>query len=304
MATDALTRQRDLRRGIRLEYLTVGWNLLEGLIATRLEQFEQQRIVFEREGLAAAADTMRSVIAKGTASSIRQVIDGGIASEYELLRAKEARAASNEREIANAGLAGGVLALMVLGLGGGLLLYAFRDLRDSEQALRENEAFLASIFAENPDALLVVDRSGQIVRTNPQADQALANHARQLVRAMFDPGYRTVKEEVEQSIRALLPGGRACIGEVAHALGTNVRTLQRRLERENVAFSELLDQARMQQVRQHLASRHLRLTDIAQLLGYSSLASFSTWYRSRFNETPTRGRQQLQRQVPAREQRR
>lgn len=33
MATDTITRQRDLRRGIRLEYLTVGWNLLEGLIA-------------------------------------------------------------------------------------------------------------------------------------------------------------------------------------------------------------------------------------------------------------------------------
>ncbi|HSE50018.1 MAG TPA: cation transporter [Terriglobales bacterium] len=33
MATDTITRQRDLRRGIRLEYLTVGWNLLEGLVA-------------------------------------------------------------------------------------------------------------------------------------------------------------------------------------------------------------------------------------------------------------------------------
>lgn len=134
-------------------------------------------------------------------------------------------------------------------------------------------------------------------RRKPQADEALASHARQLVRATFDPGYRTVKEEVEQSIRAFLPGGRACIGEVAHALGTNVRTLQRRLEREGVAFSELLDQARMQQVRQHLASRHLRLTDVAQLLGYSSLASFSTWYRSRFNETPSSGREYMQRLI-------
>ena len=42
------------------------------------------------------------------------------------------------------------------------------------------------------------------------------------------PGVRSVAEEVEQSIRILMPMGRASIGEVAHALGTNVRTLQRR----------------------------------------------------------------------------
>jgi hypothetical protein len=33
MAMDTIERERDLRRGIRLEYLTVGWNILEGAIA-------------------------------------------------------------------------------------------------------------------------------------------------------------------------------------------------------------------------------------------------------------------------------
>ena len=87
-----------------------------------------------------------------------------------------------------------------------------------------------------------------------------------------------------------MPAGRASIGEVAHALGTNVRTLQRRLEREGIAFSELLDRVRVQQVSQHFASQHLRLTDVAHLLGYSTLASFSNWYRSRFHKTPSAGR--------------
>lgn len=112
---------------------------------------------------------------------------------------------------------------------------------------------------------------------------------------MISPADRTVAEEVEQSIRILLPSGRASIAEVAHALGTNVRTLQRRLEREEVAFSDLLDRVRVQQVRQHFASRHLRLTDVAHLLGYSSLASFSNWYRSRFNRTATEARRAAQR---------
>ena len=136
---------------------------------------------------------------------------------------------------------------------------------------------------------IVIERS-DLSRKNPLSDVALASHARELVARMISPTSRTVAEEVEQSIRILMPAGRASIGEVAHALGTNVRTLQRRLERENIAFSELLDRVRVQQVSQHFASRHLRLTDIAHLLGYSTLASFSNWYRSRFNQTPTAGR--------------
>ena len=57
---------------------------------------------------------------------------------------------------------------------------------------------------------------------------------------------------------------------------------------------ESLDRVRVQQVEQHFANRRLRLTDIAHLLGYSTLASFSSWYRQRFGETPTKGRNRAQ----------
>ena len=127
------------------------------------------------------------------------------------------------------------------------------------------------------------------------SDLALASHARELIAGMMAPGDRSVAEEVEQSIRVLLPMGRASIGEAAHSLGTNVRTLQRRLAGEGVMFSDLLDRVRVEQVSHHFASRHLRLTDIAHLLGYSSLASFSTWYRNRFNRTPSAGRKSIPR---------
>ncbi len=33
MVVDIIQRERDLRRGIRLEYVTVGWNILERAIA-------------------------------------------------------------------------------------------------------------------------------------------------------------------------------------------------------------------------------------------------------------------------------
>jgi AraC-like DNA-binding protein len=136
----------------------------------------------------------------------------------------------------------------------------------------------------------MVVSSNDMSRPNLRSDAALAKHARELVRAMVDPGERTIGEEVEQSIRLLMPAGRAKVGAVADALGTNIRTLQRRLDQEGTSFSELVDRVRVQQVSQHFANRRLRLTDVAHLLGYSTLASFSAWYHGRFAETPTRAR--------------
>ena len=109
----------------------------------------------------------------------------------------------------------------------------------------------------------IVVEASDMARGNPRTDPALARHARELVGAMIDPGLRTTAEEVEQSIRLLMPAGRASIGGVADALGTNIRTLQRRIEREETSFSDLLDRVRVQQVSQHFANRRLRLTDIA-----------------------------------------
>ena len=140
----------------------------------------------------------------------------------------------------------------------------------------------------------VVVASADMARPNPRSDLSLATHARQLVRAIISPDERTMSEEVEQSIRLLMPAGRANVGGAADALGTNIRTLQRRLDVEGTSFSELLDRVRVQQVSQHFANRRLRLTDVAQLLGYSTLASFSAWYRSRFGETPTSARRRMQ----------
>ena len=158
----------------------------------------------------------------------------------------------------------------------------------SERAIYERLFDCPLQFESDFDGIVI--EKADLSRKNPLSDMALAAHARELVCGMLAPTSRTISEEVEQSIRILLPMGRASIGEVAHSLGTNVRTLQRRLEREQCAFSDLLDNVRVQQVGHHFASRHLRLTDVAHLLGYSSLASFSTWYRSRFNQTPSAGR--------------
>ena len=169
--------------------------------------------------------------------------------------------------------------------------FSYERPRPPDRAIYDRLFDCSMQFGSDFDGI-VIDRA-DVDRPLPHADDALAAHARELISAVIDPGHRSVTEEVEQSIRLLMPSGRATIGEVAHALGSNVRTLQRRLEQEGASFSDLLDRMRMQQVAQHFGNRQLRLTDVAHLLGYAELASFSAWYRSRFNKTPSEGRRSL-----------
>lgn len=129
---------------------------------------------------------------------------------------------------------------------------------------------------------------------NPRADAALASHARNLVDTMLGPAQRSLAEEVEESIMLRLPTGRASIGSTAEVLGMNVRTLQRRLRLERTGFTELLERVRDQQAARYLGNPRLRLTDVADLLGYASLAAFSRWYAERFSESPSAARKRLQ----------
>ena len=93
-----------------------------------------------------------------------------------------------------------------------------------------------------------------------------------------------------------MPAGRASIASVADSLGMTVRTLQRRLEEEGAQFTELLDKVRVREVDRYMAQRRLRLTDIADLLGYASLSAFSNWYRGRFGESPRDARRHARQQ--------
>jgi AraC-like DNA-binding protein len=145
-------------------------------------------------------------------------------------------------------------------------------------------------FGSEFDGILI--RSADLDRPNPRSEPALAQHARKLVEAMFDPGERSMIEEVEEAILLLMPAGRASIGAVADSLGLNARTLQRRLAAEDARFGDMLDRIRVREVSRLFANRRLRLTDVAHLLGYASPGAFSRWYGERFNATPSEGRRQ------------
>lgn len=138
----------------------------------------------------------------------------------------------------------------------------------------------------------IVIAIGDLDRVNARADPALAAHARTLLESVMDTAARTVVQEVEAAILMLLPLGRASVRAVADAMGVNPRTLQRQLDIEQRSFSDLLNGVRRQQLTRHFANPRLRLTDIANLLGYASLGAFTRWHTDQFGETPSRRRKQ------------
>lgn len=126
----------------------------------------------------------------------------------------------------------------------------------------------------------------ELDRRNPKADTQLASHARQLLGSVSGSGKRSVSQDVEHLIKLLLPSGRATIQTCAASMGTTVRTLQRQLDAEEESFSDLLNRARKQLAVDHLSNPHMRITDVAIMLGYSSLSAFTRWHSMAFGKSP------------------
>lgn len=156
------------------------------------------------------------------------------------------------------------------------------------------------LFRRRPDfncefnGLVVVsaDLDRPRVRSVGDADEQLGRHARQLLEAAMRPGQTTTAEDVDRTIRLLLPAGRASIQGCAAAMGLTIRTLQRMLDADGESFSALLNRARMQLATQYLANPRLRVTDIADTLGYSSIGAFTRWHTKMFGRPPRRERRQ------------
>ncbi len=132
----------------------------------------------------------------------------------------------------------------------------------------------------------IVLRQTDLDRPNQRANDQLAHHARRLLETVMSPAERTTVEDVDQLIRLLMPAGRASIQNCAASMGTTVRTLQRLLDAEGTSFTTLLNAARMQLATQYLANPRMRITDIAGMLGYSSIGAFSRWHSQTFGAPP------------------
>jgi AraC-like DNA-binding protein len=141
----------------------------------------------------------------------------------------------------------------------------------------------------------IVCTRADLDRSNPKADPGIARLARRLLESDTAAHPSDMTTHVRHLIVRLLGAGSCSIGSVAEHLGVDRRTVHRRLCKEGHTFTEV-----MRGVKKELASRYLedpqrRLTDVAELLGFSTLSAFSRWYRTSFGRSARDGRAALAR---------
>lgn len=113
------------------------------------------------------------------------------------------------------------------------------------------------------------------------ADPVVARYIRQEVQSR-QQATMTVGDEVRQMVLVLLPRGRCTVDQVARLMGITRRTLHRHLATEGQVFSDLVLTIRRELAARYVQEHTRSLGEIAQLLGFSDLSSFSRWYRQQF----------------------
>lgn len=112
------------------------------------------------------------------------------------------------------------------------------------------------------------------------ADADMARHVQHYIDQLGGRRNGDPASVVRELLTALLPTGNSSIEQVAVHMGITRRTLHRQLASQGVTFTELLNEVRRQVTEAHLSAGDRSLTEIAELIGYSSLSAFSRWRRS------------------------
>ena len=99
-------------------------------------------------------------------------------------------------------------------------------------------------------------------------------------------GSSDVVSEVRRVLTSRLTGGDMRVQAVARAIGTTVRTLQRRLADAGVSYNEVVESMRRDAAEHYLAGRVLSIGEIAYLLGYSEPAAFHRAFKRWHGVTP------------------
>jgi len=94
-------------------------------------------------------------------------------------------------------------------------------------------------------------------------------------------------EKLEYRLKQQLAKGEVSIQAIAELMHISTRTLQRRLDKENTSFHELLTNVRHEFALIYLQEENLTTLDIALKLGYRQASSFCTAFKSWAGQTPS-----------------
>jgi AraC-like DNA-binding protein len=133
----------------------------------------------------------------------------------------------------------------------------------------------------------VVLRKSDLEKKLHTSSPALRRQVERYIRSIDVATSDVYVHRVTQIIAMALPSGEVSAQIVAAYLGSDPRTLNRRLERASLNYSAVLDMVRKNLSAQHLLGSDRPLSDVAGLVGFESLTSFGRWFRRAFGTAPS-----------------
>lgn len=124
----------------------------------------------------------------------------------------------------------------------------------------------------------------------PSYDPVLAPRARHFLNARLAQSEAPMPDKVRKLVLALLPTGECDVERVARQLGIDRKTLFRHLGKHGQTYSTIVEEVRGDLVTRYVENSDRPLSNVAALLGFSSLSAFSRWFAGRFERSATQWR--------------
>ena len=120
-------------------------------------------------------------------------------------------------------------------------------------------------------------------------------HAEKYLRSLGNrqEGEDALVDQLRRMLTDLMARGEANADAVSRHLRVSRRTLQRRLQAEKTSFQKILNEVRADLAVRYLSDKRLKSLEVAMLLGYSNLSSFTTAFKSWYDMPPAAYRQKF-----------
>ena len=119
----------------------------------------------------------------------------------------------------------------------------------------------------------------------------LIEQAKKYLRSLYEQD--NIAEQLKHGLVELMAAGEANADAACRALLLSRRTLQRRLRAEKTSFQKVLQEVRAVLAVNYLSDKRLKALDVSMLLGYSSISSFTTAFKSWYDIPPAEYRQKF-----------
>jgi len=168
----------------------------------------------------------------------------------------------------------------------------FRPLRISftherPASLEVHHRVLGTAIEFSQECNAIVCRGRDLNMPIPAADPTLNREVKRSLDMQLASVHDEPAQRARQIARMLLPSGLCSVELVAQHLGMHRRTLNRHLAAEGESVTKIINAVRAELAEEYLVSSKRKLYEVAELLGISSAADFSRWFRGQFGKTPS-----------------